>query len=86
MIVDFLAYYTGVLAIIVLLPLFRVVWGPTIFDRLLGVSAIGGKTVVLVCLFGFLYQREAMFLDIAIAYAILNFIAVIALAEYFEKR
>lgn len=82
---DFLAVYTGVLAIIILLPLVRVVRGPTIFDRLLGVSAIGGKTVILVCLFGFLYQREGMFLDIAIAYAILNFIGVIALAEYFER-
>jgi multicomponent Na+:H+ antiporter subunit F len=83
---DFLAVYSGVLAIIVLLPLYRVVRGPTVFDRLLGVGAIGAKTVVLVCLFGYLYQREAMFLDIAIAYAILGFVTVIALAEYFERE
>lgn len=82
---DFLLAYTGLLAVIVLLPLYRVLRGPSIFDRLLGVSAVGGKTVVLVCLFGFIYQREAMFLDIAIAYAILNFIAAIAVAEYFER-
>lgn len=83
---NFLTYYAGALAVIVLLPLYRVVLGPSIFDRLLGVSAIGGKTVLLVCVFGFLYGREAMFLDIAIAYAILNFIGSIALAEYFEKQ
>jgi multicomponent Na+:H+ antiporter subunit F len=81
---SFLVYYTGVLAVIILLPLYRVVRGPAVFDRLLGASAIAGKTVVLVCLFGFLYGRVDMFVDIAIAYAVLNFIGIIALAKYFQ--
>jgi multicomponent Na+:H+ antiporter subunit F len=82
---DFFTVYAGALTLIVLLPLVRVLRGPTVFDRLLGVSAVGGKTVVLICLLGRLYGREGLFMDIAIAYAVLGFISVIALAEYFEK-
>ncbi|MBI4536226.1 MAG: MrpF/PhaF family protein, partial [Ignavibacteriae bacterium] len=53
--------------------------------RLLGVGAIGTKTVVIICLIGFIYGRIDMFIDIALAYAILNFISVIAIAKYFKS-
>jgi multicomponent Na+:H+ antiporter subunit F len=60
--------------------------GPTILDRLIGVNAIGTKTVVLLLLIGFLYERVDMFVDIALAYGFLNFVAVIAASRYFHKR
>ena len=68
------------------LPLYRAVAGPTILDRLIGVNAIGSKTTVLLVLIGLVYRRVDMFVDIALAYAMLNFIAVLAASRYFQKR
>ncbi len=68
------------------LSLYRAVAGPTVLDRLLGVNAIGSKTTALLILLGFLYGWVDMFIDIALAYAVLNFIAVLAASRYFQKR
>lgn len=68
------------------LSLYRGIFGPTILDRMIGVNAIGTKTTVLLILIGLLYGRLDMFVDIALAYALLNFIAVLAAARYFQKR
>jgi multicomponent Na+:H+ antiporter subunit F len=69
-----------------LLSIYRAVFGPGVLDRLVGVNAIGSKTVVLLVLIGLIYQRVDMFVDIALAYAMLNFIAVLAASRYFQKR
>jgi len=62
------------------------VYGPTIIDRIIGVGAIGTKTLVVLVLIGFIYGRIEMFLDIIMVYAILNFIGTLAAAKYFEGR
>jgi multicomponent Na+:H+ antiporter subunit F len=72
------------LGISLLIPFYRVYKGPTVFDRLLGAAAVGSKTITLVLLFGFIYGRLDMFVDISLGYAILNFIGVIAMAKYFR--
>jgi multicomponent Na+:H+ antiporter subunit F len=72
------------LGISLLIPFYRVYKGPTVFDRLLGAAAVGSKTITLVLLFGFIYGRLDMFIDISMGYAILNFIGVIAMAKYFR--
>ncbi len=77
------ALYLGIL---MLLSLYRGALGPTVPDRLIGVNAIGSKTVVLLILIGLLYRRVDMFVDISLAYALLNFIAVLAASKYFQKR
>lgn len=74
------------LSLLMLLPLYRAVWGPTVLDRLIGVNAIGSKTTVLLLLIGLIYGRVEMFVDIALAYALLNYIAVLAAARYFHKK
>ncbi len=82
-------FYLGVsilLCMLVFLCLYRVVYGPTIIDRIVGVGAIGTKTLVVLVLMGFIYGRVDMFLDISIAYAFLNFIGTLAAAKYFEGR
>lgn len=82
-------FWTGTivaLVVIISIPFYRVVFGPTIFDRLLAISAIGAKTIGLVCAFGFLYDRFDMFVDIALAYAILNFVGTLAVAKYFAGK
>jgi multicomponent Na+:H+ antiporter subunit F len=73
------------LGVILLLPFYRVFQGPTLFDRLLGASAVGTKTITMVLLFGFLFNRVDMFIDISMGYAILNFVGVLAMAKYFRK-
>lgn len=83
---DILVYIANTLALIIVIPFYRVLKGPTVFDRLLGVGAIGTKTLVLICLVGFIFERIDMFIDIALAYAILNFISVLAISKYFTHR
>ncbi|MCK4728774.1 MAG: pH regulation protein F [Desulfobacterales bacterium] len=74
------------LAFLMLLSLYRGVFGPTVVDRMIGVNAIGSKTAVLLILIGLVYHRVEMFVDIALAYAMLNFLAVLAASRYFQKR
>ena len=68
------------------IPFYRLVKGPTVFDRLLSIGAIGGKAIVLILLVGLMFERLSMFVDIALGYAILNFIGGIVMAEYFRLR
>ncbi|MBX2879983.1 MAG: pH regulation protein F [Granulosicoccus sp.] len=65
------------------LTLVRALAGPTLFDRLLAVNAIGTKTVLLIAVYGFLTGRPD-FLDIAMVYALINFLGVVAVLKFFE--
>ena len=73
----------GILAVMVL-ALARGFVGPTIFDRVLAVNMFGTKTVLLIAVYGFLTDRPD-FLDIAITYALINFIGVIAVLKVVER-
>lgn len=66
--------------------LYRAIVGPTVIDRMVAVGAIGTKTLVILILIGFLYERVAMFIDISMVYAILNFLGTLAAARYFEME
>jgi multicomponent Na+:H+ antiporter subunit F len=79
-------YASIYLCFVMMLSLYRSVVGPTVLDRLIGVNAIGSKTTVLLLLIGLIYGRVDMFVDIALAYAMLNFIAVLAASRYFQKK
>jgi len=84
---DTLFFYSGFyLSLIMMLSLYRAIFGPTVLDRLIGVNAIGSKTTVLLLLVGLIYGRVEMFVDIALAYALLNFITVLAASRYFQKK
>ena len=84
---DSVFFYSGLfLSLVMLLSLYRAVFGPTVLDRLIGVNAIGSKTTVLLIIIGLIYNRVEMFVDIALAYALLNFIAVLAASRYFQKK
>lgn len=71
---------------IILMCLYRAIYGPTVFDRIIGSGFIGTKTVVLVVLIGFLYKRVDMFLDLALAYSVLNFIGTLIISKYFLRK
>ena len=68
---------------VMLLALIRAMRGPTIYDRILAVNVFGTKTVLLITIEGFVFDRPD-FLDIALAYALINFISVIGVLRYFE--
>lgn len=74
-----------VLLLLMLLCLFRVVFGPTVLDRILGGNVIGTKTTVLLLIIGVLYDNLGMFVDISIAYALLNFLATLGATRYFLR-
>lgn len=65
------------------LALARAFVGPTLYDRILAVNVFGTKTVLMIAVLGFLTGRPD-FLDIALVYALINFVGVIALLKYFK--
>ncbi len=84
---DFFLIATGIcLLLLMFLPLYRVVYGPTVITRILGVNVIGTKTTILIIIIGTIYDRVEMFVDIAIAYALLNFIASLAATRFFQRH
>ena len=66
--------------------LYRVIKGPVIIDRIVGVHVIGTKTIAVVLLTGHLFDRVEFFIDIALVYALINFIGTLALSKYFERK
>lgn len=70
-----------ILVLSAVLVLFRAISGPRVFDRVLAVNFIGTKAVILLVLIGFIYKRPA-FMDIALVYALINFISTIAFLKY----
>ena len=75
-----------VLLLLMLLTLVRAVGGPTVLDRIVGVNVIGTKTTAVILLIGLLYGQVGMFVDIALAYALLNFIATLGATKFFLRR
>jgi multicomponent Na+:H+ antiporter subunit F len=70
------------------LALLRALLGPTVYDRVLAVNMFGTKTVLLLSVVAFVYGRPD-FLDLALAYALINFIgvlAVLAFAQHYAMR
>lgn len=63
------------------LALIRASLGPTVFDRVLALNMFGTKTVLLICVAGFLLRRTD-FLDLALLYSLMNFIGTVALLRY----
>ncbi len=79
---KYFIYLSVILTVIIFIPLYRVLAGPTLFDRILGAGAIATKTMVLILVIGLVFNRLDMFIDITMAYAILNFIGTLAIAKY----
>jgi len=66
-----------------LLALVSAIIGETVYDKILAVNIFGTVTVLFIALFGFLTERPD-FLDIALVYALINFVATIAILKFFE--
>ena len=66
--------------IVMLIALLRTCIGPSLFDRILAINSFSTATVLMISLYGFFNQRPE-FLDIAIVYAMINFIGTVALLK-----
>ncbi|PPR62420.1 MAG: hypothetical protein CFH08_01856 [Alphaproteobacteria bacterium MarineAlpha3_Bin7] len=69
--------------IAMLLAIVRAVLGPTIYDRILAINTFGTKALLLIATIGFLTERPE-FMDLALVYALINFIATIAIMKFFR--
>lgn len=78
-------YIAIVVAILVvmMLALARALLGPTLYDRILAVNMFGTKTVLLIAVLGMVAGRFD-YIDIALVYALINFISIIAVLRFFE--
>ncbi len=74
---------TAALVAAMLLALVRALLGPTVYDRVLAVNSFGTKTVLMIAVLGFLAGRPD-FMDIALLYALINFIGTIAVLKFFR--
>ena len=74
---------TVAILLVMAMALARAVLGPTVYDRIMAVNVFGTLTVALIAVFGFLTDRPE-FLDIALVYALINFIGTIAVTKYVQ--
>ena len=68
------------------LSMWRLAVGRTIYDRLLAAGVVGTNIVGLLVVIGFVFQRPDMFVDLALTYALLNFIGTVAAARYLARH
>jgi len=83
---DFFLAVAVIVGIMVIFSLYRAVYGPGAWNRVAGVNIIGTKTIVILVLVGFIFGRIDMFVDIALIYALLNFVVVLVIARYFIRE
>ena len=83
---TFLFYVLVMLAILLFVYLYRVLRGPTIFDRVLGLNGISTKAIILLIVVGVYFERVDMFVDISTGYALLNLVGALAVAKYLERK
>jgi multicomponent Na+:H+ antiporter subunit F len=73
------------MALAMAIMLGRLFAGPTLYDRVLAANSFGTKTVLLLLIFSLLVGR-ADGVDIALLYALINFVATIAILKFFRYR
>lgn len=78
-----MSHVVAMLCVLVAMVLYlvRALRGPTVFDRILAVNAFGTTVVLFICVHGFLAGRPD-FLDLALVYALMNFIGTLAVLKY----
>lgn len=76
---------SAAVTVTMLLALVRALLGPSVYDRVLAVNMLGTKTVLLLALTAFVMGRPD-FVDLALTYALINFIGVLAVLQFFYSR
>ena len=79
-------FFFFILTILILVYIYRVFQGPTVYDRILGLNGISTKAILMLTILGSLYGRVEMFVDIALGYAVLNIVGGLAVGKYLEHK
>jgi len=74
-----------VLGITASLALYRVIFGPTSWDRLTAVNLISSKVVMIMVAAAVFFERR-IYLDVALVYAIIGFVSIIAISKFLESE
>ncbi len=82
---NFLIYTLVALAVLLLASMVRIVLGPTVWDRLLGMNLVTTKIVMSIAVLAVLMERTFL-VDVAIVYALLGFVASVLIARFIEKK
>ncbi|MBP1925998.1 multicomponent Na+:H+ antiporter subunit F [Sedimentibacter acidaminivorans] len=72
------------LSIVIIGSMYRAIKGPSAADRLIAINVIGTKTIVLILMISLVF-RENYFVDVALVYALISFVASVVIANYIEK-
>jgi len=75
----------GALFLLMLPAIYRIAVGPTALDRIVATNIIGTKTAVMLIIIGVVFERVEMFVDFALAYALLNFTGSIAASRFLHR-
>jgi len=82
----FLTFLVAIgMAVAMAIMLARLFIGPTLYDRVLAANSFGTKTVLFLLVFSALVGRQDA-IDIALLYALINFVATIAILKFFRYR
>lgn len=83
---SFFLFVLITLVSLMVVYLYRVIRGPSVFDRVLGLNGISTKAIVLLVVIGTVFERVEMFVDISTGYALLNLVGALAIAKFLEER
>jgi len=83
---SFFLFVLITMTVLMVVYLYRVVRGPSVFDRVLGLNGISTKAIVILVVIGTVYERVEMFVDISTGYALLNLVGALAIAKFLEER
>ena len=74
--------------LICLIPiyLFRAVYGPSVFDRLIGLNGIATKSILILAAIGVVFDQLGMFLDLCLGFVLLTLVGNVAVGKFLEKR
>ena len=81
---SFFWFTSLLISIAILCCLYRAVVGPGVFNSVAALNVIGTKTIILLVVMGYFFERPEFF-DIALLYAMLNFIGTLVASKYLEK-
>jgi multicomponent Na+:H+ antiporter subunit F len=77
----------GFIMLAIAVPYFRLVAvGPSVFDRLVALNALGTKVAVLTVLAGVAYGRLGLFVDLALGVVLLNIVTTLLVARHVRDR
>ncbi len=83
---TFFLFVLITLTALILVYLYRVIRGPSVFDRVLGLNGISTKAIILLVVIGTVFERVDMFIDISTGYALVNLVGALATAKFLEQR